>query len=59
MTSNPTHGKIEADMNTLADCSEKEEIMRQSESITALYLRLSRDDELQGDSNSITKEILT
>jgi Site-specific recombinases, DNA invertase Pin homologs len=43
-------------MNTLADCSEKEEIMRQSESITALYLRLSRDDELQGDSNSITNQ---
>ena len=30
--------------------------MRQSESITALYLRLSRDDELQGDSNSITNQ---
>jgi Site-specific recombinases, DNA invertase Pin homologs len=56
MTSSPTHGKIEVDINTLADCSEKEEIMRQSESITALYLRLSRDDELQGDSNSITNQ---
>ena len=30
--------------------------MRQSEYITALYLRLSRDDELQGDSNSIVNQ---
>jgi len=56
MTSSPMHGKIKVDMNILADCLEKEEIMRQSESITALYLRLSRDDELQGDSNSIVNQ---
>ena len=33
---------------------------RQSNKITALYCRLSRDDELQGESNSIKnqKEIL-
>nr|WP_320962209.1 recombinase family protein [Hungatella effluvii] len=33
---------------------------RQPDMITALYCRLSRDDELQGDSNSIVnqKEIL-
>lgn len=29
---------------------------RQSERITALYCRLSRDDELQGESNSITNQ---
>lgn len=29
---------------------------RQSEKITALYCRLSRDDELQGESNSITNQ---
>ncbi len=29
---------------------------RQSEKITALYCRLSRDDELQGDSNSIVNQ---
>lgn len=35
--------------------------MKQSDKITALYCRLSRDDELQGDSNSIVnqKAILT
>ena len=31
---------------------------RQSEKITALYCRLSRDDMLQGESNSITNQEL-
>lgn len=31
-------------------------MLRQSETITALYCRLSRDDELQGDSNSIINQ---
>ena len=36
----------------------KEKIMKQLESdkITALYCRLSRDDELSGESNSITNQ---
>ena len=40
----------------LADCPPMkgaETMLRQSDKITALYCRLSRDDELQGDSNSI------
>jgi len=42
----------------MADCPQKEDnnYMRQSDEITALYLRLSRDDELQGDSNSIANQ---
>ena len=43
----------------LTDCPiEKEEqnFMRQSDKITALYCRLSRDDALQGDSNSIVNQ---
>ena len=56
MTNDLVHGKISIDIDTLADCPEKEENMRQSEAITALYLRLSRDDELQGDSNSILNQ---
>ena len=56
MTNSGTHGKIEVNINTLADCPEKEETMWQSEIITALYLRLSRDDELQGNSNSILNQ---
>lgn len=50
-------------MNTsnpvLTDCpieKEEQEFMRQSDKITALYCRLSRDDELQGDSNSIVNQ---
>jgi len=42
----------------MADCShEKEDYdMWQSDEITALYLRLSRDDEQQGESNSISNQ---
>ena len=43
----------------LTDCpieKEEQEFMRQSDKITALYCRLSRDDELQGDSNSIVNQ---
>ena len=42
-------GKIDVSNSVLADClNEKEEqnVGRQSEKITALYCRLSRDDEL-------------
>ena len=31
-------------------------MLRQSDKITALYCRLSRDDELQGDGNSIVNQ---
>ena len=39
----------------LADCppNMEENIMKQSDKITALYCCLSRDDDQQGDSNSI------
>ena len=40
----------------MADCPPMkgaETMSRQSDKITALYCRLSRDDELTGDSNSI------
>ena len=40
----------------LADCPPMkgaENMLRQSDKITALYCRLSRDDALSGDSNSI------
>ena len=44
----------------LADCPlmMEESAMKQSDKITALYCRLSRDDESQGDSNSIVKQEL-
>ena len=45
----------------LADCPPMkgaENMLRQSDKITALYCRLSRDDELTGDSNSIVNQEL-
>ena len=43
----------------MADCPPMkgaENMLRQSGKITALYCRLSRDDELTGDSNSIVNQ---
>ena len=43
----------------MADCPPRkgaESMLRQSGKITALYCRLSRDDELTGDSNSIVNQ---
>ena len=43
----------------MADCPPTkgaETMLRQSGKITALYCRLSRDDELTGDSNSIVNQ---
>lgn len=50
--------KIDMSNSVLADCLKKEaqKMNRQSEKITALYCRLSRDDELAGDSNSIVNQ---
>jgi len=51
--------KINTSNSVLTGCpNEKEDknYMRQSEKITVLYCRLSRDDELQGDSNSIVNQ---
>ena len=45
----------------LADCSpikEEQDMNRQSDKITAIYCRLSRDDELAGESNSIVNQEL-
>ena len=53
--------KIGVSNPVLADCPPMkgaETMLRQSGKITALYCRLSRDDELQGDSNSIVNQEL-
>ena len=48
---------IETSNPVMADCQAKGEVtMRQSEKITAIYCRLSRDDELAGESNSISNQ---
>ena len=48
--------KMDISNPVMADCPPlkgAENMSRQSDKITALYCRLSRDDELTGDSNSI------
>ena len=43
----------------LADCppiKEEQDMTRQSDKIPAIYCRLSRDDELAGESNSIVNQ---
>lgn len=49
---------LEPSNPVLADCppEQEENMKRQSGKITALYERLSKDDELQGDSNSIVNQ---
>lgn len=59
MIKNAGADTIEASNPVLADCPPMkgaETMLRQSDKITALYCRLSRDDELQGDSNSIVNQ---
>lgn len=60
MLKNKRKAAIIASSNpVLADCPPMkgaETMLRQSDKITALYCRLSRDDELQGDSNSIVNQ---
>mgnify|MGYP001026220731 FL=1 len=50
---------IYASNPVLADCppiKEEQDMNRQSDKITAIYCRLSRDDELTGESNSIVNQ---
>ena len=59
LTNNKMSDIISISNPVLTDCpieKEEQEFMRRSDKITALYCRLSRDDELQGDSNSIVNQ---
>ena len=49
-------GIIPVSNPVMADCLQKGAEMKQSEKITAIYCRLSRDDELAGESNSISNQ---
>ena len=51
-----TYDIIPVSNPVMADCSQKGAEMKQSEKITAIYCRLSRDDELAGESNSISNQ---
>ena len=55
------HDIINLNNPVMADCPTKkgaENLNRQSDKITAIYCRLSRDDELAGDSNSVINQSL-
>ena len=59
LTNNKMIDIINTSNPVLTDClieKEEQDFMRPSDKITALYCRLSRDDELQGDSNSIVNQ---
>ena len=49
-------GIIPVSNPVMADRAQKGAEMKQSEKITAIYCRLSRDDELAGESNSISNQ---
>ena len=52
----PNRDIIEPSNPEMADCfagKGAEDLIRQSDKITAIYCRLSRDDELAGESNSV------
>ena len=58
-TSLPPCDIITTSNPVLADCppiKEEQDMNRQSDKITAIYCRLSRDDELAGESNSIVNQ---
>ena len=58
-TSLRMYGIMATSNPVLADCppiKEEQDMNRQSDKITAIYCRLSRDDELVGESNSIVNQ---
>ena len=56
MTTKPMCDKMNPNDPVMADCptTKEDSKMRQSEKITAIYCRLSREDELANESNSIS-----
>ena len=50
------YGRIASLQKSYPAVGKEFNLNRQSEKITALYCRLSRDDMLQGESNSITNQ---
>ena len=58
MTKQPMYVTMNASNPVMADCPTMKEDrdMRQSEKITAIYCRLSREDELANESNSISNQ---
>ena len=56
MTTSVDYGKIDAGTTVLSADSKKEDLNMNQQQITALYLRLSNEDDLEGESNSIQNQ---
>ena len=53
MTNTTEYGKMNPSTTVLSADSQKEDLVMNQQQITALYCRLSNEDDLDGESNSI------
>lgn len=56
MTNSQEYGTIKSCTTVLSADSQKEDVTMNQQQITALYLRLSNEDDLEGESNSISNQ---
>lgn len=56
MTNAQDYGKMNVSTTVLSADSQKEDLEMNQQQITALYLRLSNEDDLEGESNSISNQ---
>ncbi|MBR3107712.1 MAG: recombinase family protein [Clostridia bacterium] len=56
MTNTPEYGMIRPSTTVLSADSQKEDLTMNQQQITALYCRLSNEDDLEGESNSIQNQ---
>ncbi len=56
MTNAQDYGKMNVSTMVLSADSQKEDLEMNQQQITALYLRLSNEDDLEGESNSISNQ---
>ena len=56
MTNGTDYGKMDTSTTVLSADSQKEDLSMNQQQITALYCRLSNEDDLEGESNSISNQ---
>ena len=56
MTKQAGYGNMNSSTTVLSADSKKEDLNMDQQQITALYLRLSNEDDLEGESNSIQNQ---
>ena len=56
MTNSTDYDKMDASTTVLSADSQKEDVSMNQQQITALYCRLSNEDDLEGESNSIQNQ---